>query len=935
MEEDDAPNIVSDADTAETSKDFKDPGPHPSNVVKVLTIPSAPSPEELGYEPTTTSQAGADSRPEGQEVSEVESSDAAMFSGSTSENGCGNAVLLRQSSSSGSPSPGKPPEIAPEQAIVHPENTAIAGPESRVGEEHEITEESHDETRVTESPKKVSDFEPQSVQSNKDFRDLDAPNDAHFDQPCLTPEHVSLERRGEHKNEDSLMSEVQSSQVEHKLERLASPDDSTLKVVVDDDAARETEFSQQLTREREGEASQVMTDVVTEPKEVEAGQVEIIDLESEVGEDIEHLESQDFQHHTSIPKGTVSDDTSIDRPEAQIQPIVSIHAESQESEANAPLDASSPVAGQSDILNKEPSPTVKELASPEPSTTSLLLRAQDAEPESPKLEVGTISEPGISPTVKESVRAEASSTDPLATAQDARLGSAKLEVDRLPEPEPAVGTASLEEESITSFELPSTVPDSGKDELKEGHLLTPETTQPTSFVSQPSSISIQTDHADDTLPTPRPTQRDHENIVLSSDPPSPHDDLLDVGPPPAQTASNDEVPALIEITIVQSKPSILIEKLKAMRRLSRQTPRKSGDASALSPWFTPKRSSLVVADSESDYERESSPDAVQKQPRGKVVDKVARAPGIEKPLAKSFIRSPPPHSTLPSMDSSLGYLPSSQPPPPGFRTSLSYFVPLATLKSHYNSSVDILAIVLSATSVTQAASGPKDYHQSIYIIDPSAVTMKTPTTLMQIFRSSKGCFPDVKVGDALLLRDFKVQSFQRQMSLISTQSSAWAVFRTDTEVQVRGPPVEFGAEERGFARGLWRWWGGWSEQEKTQFIERAPKEVDQEPQSSSKQNSSRKVEDRKLNGKVKRETIEGLGVDLPGSQGSQGKARKDPIKEQSFGMDGIVESVEPPKRILRPRGARGKPEKSESPTKAYNRRSGTVFTGGLGEPESD
>lgn len=31
-------------------------------------------------------------------------------------------------------------------------------------------------------------------------------------------------------------------------------------------------------------------------------------------------------------------------------------------------------------------------------------------------------------------------------------------------------------------------------------------------------------------------------------------------------------------------------------------------------------------------------------------------------------------------------------------------------------------------------------------------------------------------------------------------------------MQIQGPPVEFGAEERGFARGLWDWWGSVGEE---------------------------------------------------------------------------------------------------------------------------
>lgn len=519
--------------------------------------------------------------------------------------------------------------------------------------------------------------------------------------------------------------------------------------------------------------------------------------------------------------------------------------------------------------------------------------------------------------------------------------------------------ADLKPEVVASesfVELPSTVEDSAKAEILESHLLTPDTTQPTSFVSQHSSISLQSAQELDTLPTPRLTQGRSTDIIVPIEhrlcpdvsmeavAPSTSEKAITVGYQDPDASKEVVAPSQLEkaITvedqefnegkITPSKPPTLIDKLRAMRRLSSQTPQRLGDATAVSPWFAPKRSSQVVADSEGDSDGESVSEGEQKTPMLNIIEKL-RTPEKQKTLAASFIRSPPQRETIPSITSSPGYLPPSQPPPPGFRTRLSYFVPLATLQSHFTSSVDILAIALVATSVTRAASGPRDYNQSIYITDPSSSDLAMPITTVHIFRSSNKCFPIVEAGDALLLRDFKVQSFHRQLSLLSTTSSAWAVFRPDADVQVRGPPIEFGAEERGFARGLWRWWAGVSQEVRASLHERIPKVKETNPKPGFKKASTIKKEGPKPVGKVKKESIEGLGVNLPGSQSSQGKIRKGPLKERSVELDGVMESTEPPKRVLRPRGARGIPERSESPTKAFNRRSGTVFTGGLGEPE--
>ena len=488
-------------------------------------------------------------------------------------------------------------------------------------------------------------------------------------------------------------------------------------------------------------------------------------------------------------------------------------------------------------------------------------------------------------------------------------------------------------------ELPSTVRDTYDDPSSKSQLMTPSDTQQSSFVSQLSFPSMQTLPGGDTLPTPRMTQGTSAGIVppeLFSLPAS--QEPLELQPPAAEE----------ETKAIETKPSTpqrapnLIDKLKAMRKLSSQSSRRSSDVNATSAWFAPKRSSQVVPDSEAESEVES----LSGNDRSIMQDvtSTGQKPEKEKPSANAFKSSPARPATAASMVSSPGYLPPSQPPPPGFRTNLSYFVPLATLLAHFTTTVDILAIAVSSTPVTRATSGPKDYNQTIYLTDPSSSTLQPPIRSAQIFRSYNKCFPIMETGDAVMLRDFRVQSFQRQMTLLSTQSSSWAVFRKGQGVQVRGPPIEFGAEERLFARGMWRWWDGLKEEERVALEEAVPKEEPKKAKTKdNKTNGTTKtakkaqnVDDPKL--KIKKESLEGLGIELPGSQS---KVRKASLSERSLGLDGttesdkVLESTEPPRRVLRPRGAKGLPEKSESPAKAADSRFGSVFTGGLGEPESD
>ncbi len=525
----------------------------------------------------------------------------------------------------------------------------------------------------------------------------------------------------------------------------------------------------------------------------------------------------------------------------------------------------------------------------------------------------------------------------------------------------ATPSADMRVDSQTSLvDLPATVQDSARVQSSKSQLMTPDETQRSILASQPSFNALQSPPDDDTLPTPRLTQsKSADSVVpIASRAPSPNANL----PPPEK----HEIPAKTERSdekaLVPQRPPTLIERLKAMKRLSSQTPQKMANASAISPWFAPKRSSIIVPDSEAESEIESLSENDRKSIKQNVTAKL-QTPEKQGLLAKSFIRSLSQHGGIHSIASSPGYLPPSQPPPPGFRTSLSYFVPLATLQSHFALAVDSLAIVLNATPVTRAPSGAKDFNHTIYITDPSSSVLRLPVVTAQIFRSHDECFPVVEEGDALLLRDFKVQSFQRRLSLLSTRSSAWAVFRRNADVQVRGPPVEFGAEERGFARGLWRWWSGLDHGVKDGLLDHVPKDkkgraisLDKKPNGRVLSNETKPVDRKEISDvKIKKEGIAGLGVDLPGSPGgtresfrkgkfaeveldlpsSQGKMRKASPKERPSVLDGIVESTEPPKRVLRPRGVRGMTERSESPLKALSRRSRSVFTGGLGEPESE
>lgn len=140
----------------------------------------------------------------------------------------------------------------------------------------------------------------------------------------------------------------------------------------------------------------------------------------------------------------------------------------------------------------------------------------------------------------------------------------------------------------------------------------------------------------------------------------------------------------------------------------------------------------------------------------------------------------------------------------GLRSKISYFAPLATLTDHYDAFVDTISIVHETSPISRAKSGSKDCFVTIQLTDPSM----TGTTLnAQIFRVNKSAIPSLIEGNAILLRNFKVQSYNHAIMLVSVESSAWAVFDgSSPDARISGPLVEYGAEERAYASGLRRWY---------------------------------------------------------------------------------------------------------------------------------
>lgn len=141
---------------------------------------------------------------------------------------------------------------------------------------------------------------------------------------------------------------------------------------------------------------------------------------------------------------------------------------------------------------------------------------------------------------------------------------------------------------------------------------------------------------------------------------------------------------------------------------------------------------------------------------------------------------------------------------PGLRSKNSYYAPLSTLVDHLDALIDAISVISETSPIIRSASGNKDYSLTLYLTDPSMVGT---TITAQIFRPHLEAIPSVSEGDIVLLRNFKVKSFNHYMMLVSADTSAWAVFKpSQDETQMTGPPIEYDEEERTHVSYLRDWY---------------------------------------------------------------------------------------------------------------------------------
>ncbi len=144
----------------------------------------------------------------------------------------------------------------------------------------------------------------------------------------------------------------------------------------------------------------------------------------------------------------------------------------------------------------------------------------------------------------------------------------------------------------------------------------------------------------------------------------------------------------------------------------------------------------------------------------------------------------------------------------GSATSFAYYPLLSTLREHFGQLVDVIAACQHDSPLpVRSKSGPRDYRITLRLVDPSLASERQQGVSTQIFRPYENALPRVCRGDVVVLHDFRVRSRRREISLLSTDTSAWAVFRKGgSEGDISGPPLEYGAAETDLAGILLHWW---------------------------------------------------------------------------------------------------------------------------------
>ncbi len=407
-------------------------------------------------------------------------------------------------------------------------------------------------------------------------------------------------------------------------------------------------------------------------------------------------------------------------------------------------------------------------------------------------------------------------------------------------------------------------------------VLTPNDTQPKDELSQTPDVSSYSLRDTHELPTPQLTQQRSSDILLPASlrPSSPI--VLSSSPPLSAASPSSAVQTEESVPVVDHLRKLTVE-VRLSTKPSPRPRRISNIPASVSPWFAPRKSSEVIPASRTNSDDDTGESNVGSGSEDAGFDAVETAEDDEEiPSSMPEVAADPATSKSAIQRTSTPSPKPSACPPTGLRTSHAYYAPLSTLPSHFNAQTSTLSIVLAATPIARASSGPRDFYTTIFLTDPSSLPSPLPHTPISpstttppalttttIFRPTRSSLPfALPSGSVLLLRSFTVTHTARTPSLVSTDTSAWALFPPHAPSNlpnVSGPPLEFGAEERGYVRGLWEWWDQLEPAAKTSVMEQAKEKV----------SKAVKKEERE---RVKGRRLKGMGLRLaPGSGSFRGK----------------------------------------------------------------
>ena len=468
-------------------------------------------------------------------------------------------------------------------------------------------------------------------------------------------------------------------------------------------------------------------------------------------------------------------------------------------------------------------------------------------------------------------------------------------------------------------------------------VLTPNDTQARGEFSQTSHISSQRLPKSHDLPTPQLTQNRSSDVLLPAAlrPSSPSARSSSPTAPAAESSppSHNEVSApdnqnfISELRKVKDAGSAL-----TAAKTSSRSRRVSNIPPSLSAWFAPRRSNEVVPDSLNQSPEESEESDVSSSKEIADIEDIEEVGGEqeqqeeeeeeeeeeeteeeEEEIPSANIKphyKPPPFKPVFQRTSPAASLHTST-PPTGLRTSHAYYTPLSNLPSHFNTATSTLSIVLASLPIARATSGPRDFHTTLFLTDPSSIQEQKAAsqssnsfhasnlstsafTLTRLFRPSRISLPQTpKKGDVILLRSCAVTSYARTASLLSSNSSAWALFshQHHTEPAIAGPPVEFGAEERGYVRGLWEWWEQLEEHTKEGVMEAVADQV-------------KKLEAKAEREKMKGRRLKGMGLRLAPGMGRETENPRHELRDGKEWSDEVGRSTTSPRTPRRSRGVR-------------------------------